>query len=121
MLYSLYGGIMVFSIILLMAAVFTRISSQLKALICALAMGTFALLALSSFNVTEVYVNVDNVMTQYVLFESWDAHAMAWFNALGFIVVFILFIVNALLSIADYRTPMWKKRIEEHKKSLADN
>lgn len=110
----------IFSIILLMSLIFTRISFQTKALIAALSMGTFALLALSSFNVCDVYV-VSGVSSQIVLFEDWDAHAMAWFNALGFIIVFILFVVNVLLSLSDYRTPLWKRRIEEHKRNLSDS
>ena len=120
MMYSLYSGILLFSVILLMAAIFTRVSFQIKTLICALAMGTFSLLALNSYNVTDVYVQ-SGVPTQIVLFEAWDADSMAAFCLLGFIIVFILFIVNALLSLADYRSPIWKRRIEEHRKRLSDD
>lgn len=121
MLYTMYVGFLLFSIILLMAMIFTRISFMLKTLIGALAMGTFAITALNSHNVTDVYVDNNGVMSQVVLFETWDAVSMTWFCLLGFFIVFILFVVNALLSIADYRTPIWKRRIEEHKKSLSDD
>lgn len=97
-----------------------RFPFQLKTLICGLAMGIFGLLALSSYNITDVYVQA-GIPTQVVLFESWDADTMAMFNLLGFIIMFIMFVVNALLSIADFRTPLWKRRIEEHRKSLRDD
>lgn len=120
MMYTLYTGMLVFAIILLMSAIFTKVGFMTKTLICGLGMGVFALLALNSYNVTDVYV-VGGVATQIVLFESWDADSMASFCLLGFIVMFILFVVNALLSIADYRTPMWKRRMDEHRKSLSDD
>lgn len=121
MLYTLFSGILIFSIILLAVILFTRISFQMKTLLCGLSMGTFGLLALSSFNITDVYVNSNSVMTHVVLFESWDANAISMLCLLGFIISFIMFVVNVLLSLSDYRTPLWKRRIEEHKRSLGDS
>lgn len=110
----------VFAIVILMAIVFTKVSFQMKTLLSALAMGIFALLALTSFDVYDLYV-IEGVSTRVLMFTDYDAVAIAWFNALGFFIVLILFVVNALLSLASYRTPLWRKRIDEHRKALSDD
>lgn len=116
MIYTLYMSLILFSLIMMILIIFTKINYNMKVALSALCMGLFALLALSSFNVTEVKV-IGASAVQVVIFESWDANAMAWINFIFFIISFVMLFVNVLLSFTEMKVPKWKRKLEEHKRS----
>lgn len=118
MIWQVYSVLMLFATILMIFSVFSKSAPAIKCVICALSFGLFALLALSSFNVTAAVTTVDGDLVHRQYFEPTNRNTMAWINALGFIIAFILFVVNVLLSLADYNTPLWKKRLRN--KGLID-
>ena len=121
MMYEIYGGLIIFALLIMTVSIVGgKFNAQARTVMCLIAFGIFALTAISSYDVTDMYVDADNVPTQVTLMEGHNADAMALLNFIACIISFIMFVVYLLLSIADYNVPKWKRRLDEHKRMMSN-
>ena len=121
MMFEVYFGLIIIALILVTSAIIgTIFNAQARTLLCILAFGIFAITALSSYDVTDTYVDSDNIPSQVILMEGYNADTAALLNFLACIISFVMFVVYLLFSIADYKVPKWKRRLEDHKRMLSN-
>jgi len=111
MLYGIYCGMILFAFLFTISGLLEKVfSAYTRAGFSALGMGLFGYLALTSHNVTDVYM-LGITTSHVVLFESWDATALMWIMFIFFLFNVVFLFINAVLVFNEMYEPRWKQAL----------
>lgn len=113
MILDIYILLLIFAFLMLGLAVLLNVQMGVKSVFVLISTGLFAILALSSFNVTKVFVNSNGTSMHIVQFQTWDATALAWLNLMFFFISLILLIVFVLSTFQEVTEPKWKGKLRD--------
>jgi len=112
MIYGIYCGMILFAFLFAIGGLLERaFSAYARAGFSAMAMGLFGYLAITSHNVTDVYMLGEDSI-QVVLFESWDATALMWIMFIFFLFNAVFLFINAVLVYEELFQPRWKQTLK---------
>lgn len=113
MLYGIYAGMILFAFLFTIGGLCEKqFTASARAAFSAMAAGLFAYLAITSHNVTDVYM-LGTTKMQVVLFQSWDATALMWIMFILFLFNAVFLFINAVLIYNELYEPKWKQALKQ--------
>ena len=112
MILQMYVFWIIIALLSLIMTFLSNVNSSIKSIFSVISMGLFAYLAISSYNVTSVYM-IGTTKYHEILFQDSEGIAASWMMMMFFFISFILLVVNVFMTFNEINEPKWKGKLRE--------